>query len=67
MPAERLAILRAAFRATVEDADFKREVERQYNHVNPTFPAEAEKLIAGVFALPPSVTDRLREIVKIAR
>ena len=67
VPAERLAILRAAFRATVEDADFKREVERQYNHVNPTFPAEAEKLIAGVFALPPSITDRLREIVKIAR
>jgi tripartite-type tricarboxylate transporter receptor subunit TctC len=67
VPPDRLAILRAAFRATVEDPEFNREVERQYNHVNATFPAEAEKLIAEVYALPQSVTDRLREIVKIAR
>lgn len=65
--ADRLAVLRGAFRATVADGDFQRDVERQYNHVNPTFPEEAEQQIATVFAMPESVTQRLREIVKIAR
>ena len=67
VPADRLAALRAAFRATVADADFNRDVERQFNHVQPTFPEEAAKLIDTVFATPPAVTEHLREIVKIAR
>jgi tripartite-type tricarboxylate transporter receptor subunit TctC len=67
VPAERLSLLRSAFRSTVADQDFRLDVERQLNHVNPTYPEEAEKVIDAVFATPADVTQRLREIVKFTR
>jgi tripartite-type tricarboxylate transporter receptor subunit TctC len=67
VPADRLTLLRSAFRSAVSDEDFHKDVERQLNRVDPTYPQEAEKVIDAVFATPADVTQRLREIVKIAR
>ncbi len=67
VPADRLALLRSAFRAAVSDQDFHKDVERQLNRVDPTYPEEAEKVIDAVYATPADVTQRLRDIVKIAR
>jgi len=67
VPAERLSLLRSAFRSTVNDADFRLDVERQLNRVDPTYPEEAERVIDAVFATPADVTQRLREIVKFTR
>ena len=67
VPADRLTLLRSAFRSAVADEDFRKDVERQLNHVDPTYPEEAEKVIDAVFATPADVTQRLRAIVKIVR
>jgi len=64
VPADRIALLRSAFRSTVADEGFRQDAERQLNHVDPTYPQEAEKLIDAVFATPAAVQRRLREIVK---
>jgi tripartite-type tricarboxylate transporter receptor subunit TctC len=64
VPAERLAALRAAFDATMEDKGFLAEAEQHHLEVRPTNGQEVEALIKELYANPPDVIDRAIEAMK---
>jgi tripartite-type tricarboxylate transporter receptor subunit TctC len=55
IPAERLAALRSAFDATVQDDAFLADAKRQDLEVRPVTGAEADALIREVYATPPAI------------
>ena len=64
VPADRLALLRAAFDATVKDPQFVAETEKfDLPVVGPTAGAETEKIIAAIYATPPALIARAQAIV----
>jgi hypothetical protein len=60
IPPERLAALRAAFDATMKDADFLAEAKKLDLEVAPVSGVEVERLVREIYATPP-------EVVKLAR
>src|SRR5215470_17185944 len=66
LPPERLASLRSAFDATMRDADFLADAARQNLDVRPVTGAEADALIAQVYATAPEVVKRAAEYMKEA-
>ena len=65
VPADRLAALRAAFRATLDDAGFKEEARKTNLEVQPLPPEEITKLVAAIYATPKPVVERTRKILGI--
>jgi tripartite-type tricarboxylate transporter receptor subunit TctC len=65
VPADRLAALRAAFRATLDDAGFKEEARKTNLEVQPLPPEEISKLVAAIYATPKPVVERTRKILGI--
>jgi tripartite-type tricarboxylate transporter receptor subunit TctC len=65
MPADRLAMLRAAFGKAVDDPDFRKEAALQRLAIDPMSGAEAEQLIDRLYRTPAPVLDRLRKIVQV--
>jgi len=64
VPADRLAVIRAAFDATMTDPQFLAEAEKLDLPVSgPIRGAEAEKIIASIYAAPAALIARAREIV----
>jgi len=64
VPADRLAVLRAAFDATVRDAQFLAETERlDLPVVGPVAGAEAEQIVASIYAASPVLIARAQAIV----
>ncbi len=55
VPADRVAILRAAFDATMGDAKFMAEAKKGRLPLNPVSGKEVQKLLAGLYDLPPDV------------
>jgi tripartite-type tricarboxylate transporter receptor subunit TctC len=55
VPAERVKELRAAFDATVADAQFRAEIERRNLHVDPVSGEDMLKAFRRAFAAPPEV------------
>jgi tripartite-type tricarboxylate transporter receptor subunit TctC len=55
VPAERLAVLRAAFEATTKDPAFLADAKRQDLEVRPVGGAEAQVLIREIYATPPAL------------
>jgi tripartite-type tricarboxylate transporter receptor subunit TctC len=66
LPPERLAALRSAFDATMEDPEFLADANRQGLDVRPVTGAEADALIAKVYATVPDVVRRAAEYMKEA-
>ena len=63
VPAERLAILRAAFDATMQDPDFLAYAAKQKLPVLPISGEEAEKLVARIYDAPPEVAAKARAAI----
>src|SRR5262249_55500512 len=64
VPAERKAALRAAFDATMQDADFIAETSRAKLEVSPTSGAEIDRLLADVYATPKDVIEKAKQAVR---
>jgi len=66
VPVDRIELLRAAFRKTVEDPEFRVDAERQKLAIDPTWGDAAETVIRRLYATPPHVVERTRRIVAVA-
>jgi tripartite-type tricarboxylate transporter receptor subunit TctC len=64
VPADRVAALRTAFSAMVEDADFRAEVAKTHAEFGPLSGAALQKLIADTRNVPPAVLERARAAVR---
>ena len=64
IPPERLRALRAAFDATLADPDFLADAQRQDLEVRPVTGAEADALIAEIYATPPEVVKLAIDVMK---
>ena len=63
VPAERIAILRAAFDATVKDPAFIADAKTLRLPVSPRSGAEATKVIDEIYATPPDIIAAARKVV----
>ena len=64
VPADRVAALRAAFDATMKDAEFLADAKKQRMEIDPVAGAEINALLERVYSAPPAVIQRIRELVK---
>jgi tripartite-type tricarboxylate transporter receptor subunit TctC len=64
VPAERVAILRAAFAAALKDPDLLAEARKLRIEISPQTGAEVQKVVEDAYAAPPAVIERLRRIVE---
>jgi len=65
VPADRLAMLRAAFNRAVDDPEFRKEATLQRLAIDPMNGAEAEETINRLYRTPAPVLDRVRKIVQV--
>jgi tripartite-type tricarboxylate transporter receptor subunit TctC len=63
VPADRVALLRKAFRQAVEDPELRADAEKQKLAIDPTWGEEAEAVINRLYATPTKVVERMRGIV----
>ncbi len=63
--ADRLALLRRAFRQTVEDPELKADAQKQRLALDPTWGEDAEGVIKALYATPAPVVERTRRIVAV--
>jgi len=64
IPPERLKALRAAFDATMQDPEFLKDAQRQDLEVRPLSGAQADALIAEIYASPPAVVKLAVDVMK---
>jgi tripartite-type tricarboxylate transporter receptor subunit TctC len=64
VPDDRVAALRAAFDATMQDAAFLDDARLQHAEIDPIGGREINALLERVYAAPPEVAARIRELVK---
>jgi tripartite-type tricarboxylate transporter receptor subunit TctC len=64
VPAERLAALRAAFHATLNDPDFRAEAARQKLEIEENSAERVTKTIQSAYALPPDIVADARAAMK---
>jgi tripartite-type tricarboxylate transporter receptor subunit TctC len=64
--ADRLALLRGAFRPAIEDPELRADAQRQRLALNPTWGEEAEQVIRALYGRPATVIARTRRIVAVA-
>ncbi len=67
MPADRATALRAAFAATMKDAEYKAEAEKQAIDVDPVYADEIMSILNRVYTASPEVVERARQISEAAR
>jgi tripartite-type tricarboxylate transporter receptor subunit TctC len=65
IPADRLALLRAAFRSAIEDPELRADAEKQRLAIDPTWGEEAEEVVRRLYATPAQVIERTRKIVAV--
>ena len=63
VPADRLAALRTAFDATMQDKQFLAETEKMELPVIPTSGTEAEAIVGSIYNLPPVSVTRARAVI----
>ena len=64
--AGRLAAMRAAFDATIKNADLLAEADTQRIDVDPMTGAEMDRMFKNVYATPPDVVERTKVLLKRA-
>ena len=64
--ADRLSLLRLAFRQAIEDSELRADAEKQRLALDPTWGEEAERVIKALYATPAPVVERARRIVAVA-
>jgi tripartite-type tricarboxylate transporter receptor subunit TctC len=57
------ALLRRAFDATMQDADFRAEVAKVQTDLAPSTGEEVQKLVARIYATPRPVIDRIKKVL----
>jgi tripartite-type tricarboxylate transporter receptor subunit TctC len=62
LPAERKAVLRTAFEATLKDPDFLEDARKMALDVNPVSGAEVEDLIGEIYKTPPELAAKVRHL-----
>jgi hypothetical protein len=60
VPAERLAVLRAAFRTTMTDPEFLADAAKSQIEIRPIFADELDGLVRRVLSAPKGATDLLK-------
>lgn len=65
IPADRVALLRTAFRQSMEDADLLAEAKKTRLALDPIYGEEAQELITRLYATPSDVLERTRKIVRV--
>jgi tripartite-type tricarboxylate transporter receptor subunit TctC len=63
VPAERVAALRAALEATLMDDAFLADAQKQNLLLDPVSGEEAEKIIATIYAAPPELTRKVKDVL----
>jgi tripartite-type tricarboxylate transporter receptor subunit TctC len=63
VPADRLASLRAAFDATMSDAEFLADAKIQALEIHPTTGEALAKIMANAYATPPAIIARARALI----
>ena len=64
VPAERVSVLRNAFRATLEDSGFRKEAEAQSLPLDPVAGEEAAAVIERIYAAPPELARKVKEVIE---
>ena len=64
VPGDRIVALRSAFDATMKDAAFLDDARRQHAEIDPVGGEEINALLDRVYAAPPEVVARIRELAK---
>ncbi len=67
LPTERVATLRAAFDATMNDPDFRAEVTRAKAEFHPLPGADLQKLIEATAQTPPEIIARMKGLLQAAK
>jgi len=62
-PAERVAALRAAFMATMKDAELVAEAEKMQVDADPVSGEDLQKKVAELYAAPPDIVEKTRKAV----
>ena len=65
VPADRVAALRTAFDQAMKDKDLLADSVKQSLEINPLDGQEMQKLLAGAYATPKPLLDRLKEAAKV--
>jgi tripartite-type tricarboxylate transporter receptor subunit TctC len=65
MPANRLAMLRAAFRKMLENPEFLAAAEKQGIEIEPLTGEELTKVVAGILATPPHIVAKAKELMTV--
>jgi tripartite-type tricarboxylate transporter receptor subunit TctC len=63
VPAERVALLRAALEAMVKDESFVAEAQKQNLLLDPVPGEEAEKIISTMYTASPELTRRVKDVL----
>ncbi len=66
VPADRLAAMRDAFNATMKDAAFRAEADKQRIDIDPMTGADMDKMFKDAYATPPEVVERTKVLLKRA-
>jgi tripartite-type tricarboxylate transporter receptor subunit TctC len=64
LPAERLRMLRDAFNATMQDAQFRADAEKSKLELEPEDGEHLSSLIAKIYATPKPIVDRITGLIK---
>ncbi len=64
VPAERVALLRAAFQATLSDPAFRQDAEAQSLPLDPVPGEEAAAIIDRIYAAPPALARKVKEVLE---
>jgi tripartite-type tricarboxylate transporter receptor subunit TctC len=62
LPANKAALLRRAFDATMQDAEFRAEAARLQADLAPTTGEDVQKLVARLYATPRPVIERAKKL-----
>jgi tripartite-type tricarboxylate transporter receptor subunit TctC len=67
VPADRVAVLRSAFEATIKDPDFRAEAEKLQMEIDPLSAAQIESLLARAYAAPKAIVQQAADLIDPAR
>jgi tripartite-type tricarboxylate transporter receptor subunit TctC len=65
VPKDRVAALRNAVKATLDDPQFRAETKKINLEIQPVAPDTIEKVVADIFATPQPVLERARELLGV--
>ena len=63
-PAEQLAVLRAAFDATMSDRQFLEDAEKLRVDISPLSGGKVQELVQKLYATPKEVVERARQAIR---